>query len=247
MGDIEALGLLKMDFLGLRTLTVIRDTLELINDDGIELTIDDIPLDDKKTYEMISAGDTAGVFQLEGSGMRSFLTSLKPETFEDIIAAISLYRPGPMDFIPRYIQGKQNPDKITYACKELEPILSVTYGCIVYQEQVMQIVRSLAGYSLGRSDLMRRAMSKKKHDIMELERKNFLYGIPEENIKGAIGNGIDKAVAEGIFDEMAGFASYAFNKSHAAAYGVLSVQTAYLKCHYPAQYLAAVMSSLLGN
>ena len=247
MGDVEALGLLKMDFLGLRTLTVIRDTLELINAEGVELTIDDIPLDDAKTYEMISAGDTAGVFQLESSGMRSFLTSLKPETFEDIIAAISLYRPGPMDFIPRYIQGKQNPDKIKYACKELEPILSVTYGCIVYQEQVMQIVRKLAGYSLGRSDLMRRAMSKKKHDIMEQERKNFLYGIPEENIKGAIGNGIDKAVAEAIFDEMAGFASYAFNKSHAAAYGVLSVQTAYLKCHYPAQYLAAVMSSLLGN
>ncbi|MDO5022613.1 MAG: DNA polymerase III subunit alpha, partial [Eubacteriales bacterium] len=188
-----------------------------------------------------------GVFQLEGSGMRSFLMSMQPHSFEDIIAAISLYRPGPMDFIPRYLKGRQNPQKIDYSCDDLEPILSVTYGCIVYQEQVMQIVRRLAGYSLGRADLMRRAMAKKKHDVMEKERLNFLYGIEEENIPGAISHGIKKEVAEHIFDEMAGFASYAFNKSHAAAYGVISVQTGYLKCHYPAQYLAAVMSSFLNN
>lgn len=247
MGDVEALGLLKMDFLGLRTLTVIRDTLDLLKNRGVFIKAEDIPLDDKPTYDMISRGDTAAVFQLEGSGMRSFLTSLQPQSFEDIIAAISLYRPGPMDFIPRYLKGRENRDNINYTCEQLKPILEVTYGCIVYQEQVMQIVRKLAGYSLGRADLVRRAMSKKKHDVMDKERHNFLYGIEEENIPGAIKNGISKEDAEHIFDEMAGFASYAFNKSHAAAYGVISVRTAYLKCHYPAQYLAAVMSSFLNN
>ncbi len=247
MGDVEALGLLKMDFLGLRTLTVIRDTLDLLKERGVFIKAEDIPMDDKPTYDMISKGDTAAVFQLEGSGMRSFLMNLQPRNFEDIIAAISLYRPGPMDFIPRYLKGREDPESIKYECGQLEPILSVTYGCIVYQEQVMQIVRKLAGYSLGRADLVRRAMAKKKHDVMDKERHNFLYGIEEENIPGAIKNGISKKVAEHIFDEMVGFASYAFNKSHAAAYGVISVRTAYLKRHYPAQYLAAVMSSFLNN
>lgn len=247
MGNIERLGLLKMDFLGLRTLTVIRDTLDLLAQQGIRMTAQDIPMDDADVYRMISNGDTDGVFQLESSGMRSFLSNMQPENFEDIIAAISLYRPGPMDSIPRYIEGKHNPASIKYLTPELAPILGVTYGCMVYQEQVMQIVRDLAGYSYGRSDLVRRAMAKKKHDVMARERHNFVYGLKEENVPGAVSRGISPEAAEKIFDEMTSFASYAFNKSHAAAYGVVSVQTAYLKCHYPAEYMAAHMSSMMGN
>ncbi len=247
MGDLEKLGLLKMDFLGLRTLTVLRDCLDLMKENGVELSIEDIPLDDADTYRMISLGQTDGVFQLESGGRRSFLTAMQPENFEDIIAAISLYRPGPMDSIPRYIAGKKDPDSIRYITPQLEPILAVTHGCIVYQEQVMQIVRDLAGYSLGRSDLVRRAMSKKKHDVMEQERHNFIYGLPEENVPGAVSRGVSVEAARQIFDEMTSFASYAFNKSHAAAYAVLAVQTAYLKCHYPAELMAATMSSMMGN
>ncbi len=247
MGDIEKLGLLKVDFLGLRTLTVIRDTLDLIARQGVVMKPEDIPMDDPLVYDMISSGDTDGVFQLEGTGMRSFLTAMKPQVFEDIIAAISLYRPGPMESIPRYIAGKHDPASIRYITPELAPILDVTYGCIVYQEQVMQIVRELAGYSYGRSDLVRRAMSKKKHDVMARERHNFVYGLPEEDVLGAVARGIRPEAAEQIFDEMTSFASYAFNKSHAAAYGIVSVQTAWLKKHYPAEYMAAVMSSMIGN
>lgn len=248
MTILEKLGLLKMDFLGLRTLTVIRDTINMINDSAVH-NEKDIPLNDKKVYEMISSGDTSGVFQLESGGMRTFLQSMRPECFEDIIAAISLYRPGPMDSIPKYIKGKQNPSSVNYITPELKPILDVTYGCIVYQEQVMQIVRDLAGYSLGRSDLVRRAMSKKKHDVMEKERQYFIYGMKDENgnqvVPGCVNNGIDVKAAEQIFDEMNAFASYAFNKSHAAAYGVLSVQTAWLKYYYPVEFMAATLNSFL--
>ena len=248
MTVLERLGLLKMDFLGLRTLTVIRDTLNLIDDDKIKQE-SDIPLDDKNVYDMISNGDTSGVFQLESGGMRVFLQNMKPECFEDIIAAISLYRPGPMDSIPKYVRGKQDPSSVSYITPQLRPILDVTYGCIVYQEQVMQIVRDLAGYSMGRSDLVRRAMSKKKHDIMEQERQYFIYGMKDEQgnqiVPGCIMNGIDKNIANQIFDEMNAFASYAFNKSHAAAYGVLSVQTAWLKYYYPVEFMAAILNSFL--
>ncbi|NLB39152.1 MAG: DNA polymerase III subunit alpha, partial [Clostridiales bacterium] len=247
MGNLEKLKLLKMDFLGLRTLTVIRDTLDLLEHQGIHIKVDDIPLDDPAVYAMISQGDTDGVFHLEGTGMRTFLTNMKPENFEDIIAAISLYRPGPMDSIPRYIAGKQNPDTIRYITPQLAPILDVTYGCIVYQEQVMQIVRDLAGYSLGRSDLVRRAMAKKDKAVMAKERAYFVHGSQEEGVPGAVANGVSERAAEAIFDEMSSFASYAFNKSHAAAYGVLSVQTAWLKYHYPAEFMAAIMSSMMGN
>ncbi len=247
MGNIEKLGLLKMDFLGLRTLTVIRDTLELIRARGAEMTPQDIPIDDPEVYAMISQGDTDGVFQLEGAGMRSFLMNMQPKNFEDIIAAISLYRPGPMESIPRYIEGKKHPENIRYATPLLEPILSVTYGCMVYQEQVMQIVRDLAGYSLGRSDLVRRAMAKKKHDVMAKERSYFVYGSPDENVPGAVSRGIPAEVAEHIFDEMTSFASYAFNKSHAAAYALIAVRTGWLKKHYPAEFMAAMMNSFAGN
>ncbi len=251
MGILEKLGLLKMDFLGLRTLTVIRDTLDMLRDAGTDLTPEDIPLDDPAVYEMISQGDTDGVFQLEGGGMRSFLTGMKPANFEDIIAAISLYRPGPMESIPRYIQGKHNPSAVAYATPLLKPILDVTYGCMVYQEQVMQIVRDLAGYSLGRSDLMRRAMSKKKHDVMQKEREYFVHGMRDKEgnltIPGCVNNGVPADVAEHIFDEMSAFASYAFNKSHAAAYGVVAVQTAWLKRYHPVPFMAAIMNSVYGN
>ena len=251
MGILEKLGLLKMDFLGLRTLTVIRDTLDMLREQGIDLKPEDIPMDDPAVYEMISQGDTDGVFQLEGGGMRSFLTNMKPENFEDIIAAISLYRPGPMESIPRYIQGKHNPSTVQYATPLLKPILDVTYGCMVYQEQVMQIVRDLAGYSLGRSDLMRRAMSKKKHDVMAKEREYFVHGMKDKDgnqvIPGCVNNGVPEEVAEHIFDEMSAFASYAFNKSHAAAYGVVAVQTAWLKKHHPVPFMAAIMNSVYGN
>ena len=247
MGIIEKLGLLKMDFLGLRTLTVIQQTLEILAGQGIHMDVEDIPMDDPEVYRMISAGDTDGVFQLESGGMRAFLTSMKPENFEDIIAAISLYRPGPMDSIPRYIQGKHRPDTIVYHTPKLAPILDVTYGCMVYQEQVMQIVRDLAGYSYARSDLVRRAMSKKKHDVMEKERQVFIWGSQQEGVPGAVKNGVDPDAASRIFDEMASFASYAFNKSHAAAYAVNAVQTAWLKVRYPAEFMAAMMNSFLGS
>ncbi|HIS98733.1 MAG TPA: DNA polymerase III subunit alpha [Candidatus Faecaligallichristensenella faecipullorum] len=251
MGTLEAMGLLKMDFLGLRTLTVIGDTLKMIREGGgPDLKPGDIPLDDPKIYEMISSGDTDGVFQLEGGGMRSFLTNMRPENFEDIIAAISLYRPGPMDSIPRYIEGKHDPSKVKYLHPLLEPALKVTYGCMVYQEQVMQIVRDMAGYSMGRSDLVRRAMAKKKHDVMAKEKEYFIHGKVEDGevvVPGAVRNGVPEEVAEQVFEEMTSFASYAFNKSHAAAYGVVAVQTAYLKYYYPVEFMAALMNSVTGN
>ena len=247
MGIIEKLGLLKMDFLGLRTLTVIRDTLDMLDARGIHIRPEEIPMDDEGVFDMICAGDTDGVFQLEGGGMRTFLTNMRPRDFEDIVAAISLYRPGPMESIPRYIRGKQHPETVQYKTPLLGPILDVTYGCMVYQEQVMQIVRDLAGYSYGRSDLVRRAMAKKKKDVMAKERKNFVYGNPEEHIPGATSKGIAPEVAESIFDEMTAFASYAFNKPHAACYAVVALQTGYLKYHYPAEFMAALMNSVTGN
>ena len=247
MGIIEKLGLLKMDFLGLRTLTVIRDTLDMIAQRGVHLKPEEIPLDDAGVFDMICAGDTDGVFQLEGGGMRNFLTNMRPRSFEDIIAAISLYRPGPMESIPRYIRGKQHPETVQYKTPLLGPILDVTYGCMVYQEQVMQIVRDLAGYSYGRSDLVRRAMAKKKKDVMAKERQNFVYGNEAEHIPGAVKKGVPAEVAESIFDEMTSFASYAFNKPHAACYAVVALQTGYLKYHYPAEFMAALMNSVTGN
>lgn len=252
MGTLEELGLLKMDFLGLRTLTVIKDALELIEKNhGVNLDFSTSSYDDKKAYELISRGETFGLFQLESSGMIQFLKELKPNCFEDIIAGISLYRPGPMDSIPKYIENKNNNDKIKYLHESLEPILNVTYGCMVYQEQVMQIVRDLAGYSYGRSDLVRRAMSKKKMDVMEEERKNFIYGIVDEKgkveVPGCVRNGVPAEVANKIYDDMIDFANYAFNKSHAAAYAVLAYQTAYLKCHYKVEFMAALMTSVMGN
>ena len=247
MGIIGKLGLLKMDFLGLRTLTVIRDTLDLMRSQGVNMKPEDIPMDDPAIYQMISQGDTDGVFQLEGGGMRTFLTNMQPENFEDIIAAISLYRPGPMESIPRYIAGKRDPASVHYETPQLAPILDVTYGCMVYQEQVMQIVRDLAGYSYGRSDLVRRAMTKKKKDVMAAERKNFVYGSEKEHVPGAVNRGVPAAVAEHIFDEMTAFASYAFNKAHAACYAVVAVQTGWLKYYYPAEFMAAMMNSVVGN
>ncbi|RHP33614.1 DNA polymerase III subunit alpha [Lachnotalea sp. AF33-28] len=247
MTTLEELGLLKMDFLGLRTLTVIQNAVKLVNRQGIGFKLEDVDYSDKAVLASISTGRNDGVFQLESSGMKSFMKELKPESLEDIIAGISLYRPGPMDFIPKYLKGKNNPESITYHCPQLEPILSPTYGCIVYQEQVMQIVRDLGGYTLGRSDLVRRAMSKKKGDVMERERKNFIYGNPEENVKGCINNGIPEEIASIIYDEMIDFAKYAFNKSHAAAYAVVSYQTAYLKYYYPVEFMAALMTSVIDN
>ncbi|MBP3657482.1 MAG: DNA polymerase III subunit alpha [Clostridia bacterium] len=247
MGTIERLGLLKMDFLGLRTLTVIRDALDLMREAGVDMRAEDIPLDDKAVYDMISEGETDGVFQLESGGMRAFLSNMKPQNFEDIIAAISLYRPGPMDSIPRYIEGKHSTTPIHYLHEKLEPILSVTYGCMVYQEQVMQIVRDLAGYSYGRSDLVRRAMSKKKHDVMEKEREIFINGLVEDGVvtvPGCVRNGVPADIANQLFAEMTAFASYAFNKSHAAAYGVVAVRTGWLKRHYPVQFFAALLNSV---
>ena len=248
MTTIEELGLLKMDFLGLRTLTVIQNAVRLAEKDyGIKLDMDHIDYDDTKVLESIGTGRTEGVFQLESGGMKGFMKELKPENLEDIIAGISLYRPGPMDFIPRYLKGKNDKTSITYECPQLEPILSPTYGCIVYQEQVMQIVRDLAGYTMGRSDLVRRAMSKKKTAVMEKERQNFVYGNKAEGVKGCIANGIDEKTANHIYDEMIDFAKYAFNKSHAAAYAVVSYQTAYLKYYYPKEFMAALMSSVMDN
>ena len=245
MTTLEELGLLKMDFLGLRTLTVIRDACRLIRQSDPDFDLDDISYEDKKVFDYISTGKCDGIFQLESAGMKSFMTELKPESIEDLTAGLSLYRPGPMDFIPQYIKGKNDKAGVTYLCPELEPILSPTYGCIVYQEQVMQIVRDLAGYSWGRSDLVRRAMSKKKADVMEKERKSFIYGNEEEGVPGCLANGIPEKVAVEIFDEMTDFASYAFNKSHAACYAVVSYQTAYLKTYYPVEYMAALMTSVM--
>ncbi|MDF2588350.1 MAG: dnaE [Anaerocolumna sp.] len=250
MTTLEELGLLKMDFLGLRTLTVIQNAVRLVNkklDKDHQIDIDKIDFEDKNVYALIASAKTEGVFQLESSGMKNFMKELKPRNLEDVIAGISLYRPGPMDFIPKYIKGKNEADSIVYECPQLEPILSPTYGCIVYQEQVMQIVRELAGYSFGRSDLVRRAMSKKKASVMEKERHNFVYGNEEEGVPGCMKNGISETVANHIFDEMTDFAKYAFNKSHAAAYAVVSYQTAYLKCYYPVEFMAALMTSVIDN
>ena len=240
MTTLEELGLLKMDFLGLRTLTVIQNAVQLIEKDtGEKVDIEGLDYNDKEVLDYIGTGKTDGIFQIESAGMKSFMKELKPRSLEDIIAGISLYRPGPMDFIPQYVKGKNHPELITYDCPQLEPILAPTYGCIVYQEQVMQIVRELAGYTLGRSDLVRRAMSKKKGDVMKRERQNFVYGNPEEGVPGCVANGIPEAVANKIYDEMMDFAKYAFNKSHAAAYAVVAYQTAWLKYYYPVEFMAA--------
>lgn len=247
MNTLEELGLLKMDFLGLRTLTVIQNAEELIRHKGIDLDIDSVSFDDKNVFNLIGSGKTEGIFQLESSGMKSFMKELKAQNIEDIIAGISLYRPGPMDFIPNYIKGKDRQDTIVYECPELEPILKPTYGCIVYQEQVMQIVRDLAGYSFGRSDLVRRAMSKKKASVMEKERKNFVFGNDLEGVPGCTSKGIPEKVANHIFDEMMDFANYAFNKAHAACYAVVSYQTAFLKCYHPLEFMAALMTSVIDN
>ena len=246
MTTLEELGLLKMDFLGLRTLTVIQNAVHLVEQDtGVKLDMQHIDYDDKKVLDSLGTGRSDGVFQLESAGMKNFMKELKPQSLEDVIAGISLYRPGPMDFIPQYIRGKNRPDTIRYDCPQLEPILKPTYGCIVYQEQVMQIVRNLAGYTLGRSDLVRRAMSKKKAAVMEKERQNFVYGNEEEGVPGCIANGIPEQVANKIYDDMIDFAKYAFNKSHAAAYAVVSYQTAFLKYYYPVEFMAALMTSVI--
>ena len=248
MTTLEELGLLKMDFLGLRTLTVIQDAVNLVKKNkGVTINLHDIDYNDKQVLDYIGTGKTDGIFQIESAGMKSFMKELKPESLEDIIAGIALYRPGPMDFIPKYLKGKNDRDSITYDCPQLEPILKTTHGCIVYQEQVMQIVRDLAGYTLGRSDLLRRAMSKKKQAVMEKERKNFVYGNEEEGVDGCIKRGIDEATANKIYDEMIDFAKYAFNKSHAAAYGVVSYQTAYLKYYYPVEFMASLLTSVIDN
>ncbi len=248
MTTLEELGLLKMDFLGLRNLTVIQNAVHLIQQDKTpDFDIDAIDYNDKAVYDTLGTGRTEGVFQLESAGMRNFMKELKPQSLEDIIAGIALFRPGPMDFIPAYIRGKNSQAAITYDCPQLEPILAPTYGCIVYQEQVMQIVRDLAGYTMGRSDLLRRAMSKKKGSVMEKERQNFVYGNPKEGVPGCVAKGIDEKIANKIYDEMIDFAKYAFNKSHAAAYAVVSYQTAFLKYYYPVEYMAALMTSVIDH
>ncbi len=248
MTTLEELGLLKMDFLGLRTLTVIQNAVEAIKKNrDLVLDMDQIDYNDKAVLDSIGSGKDDGVFQLESSGMKSFMKELKPESLEDIIAGISLYRPGPMDFIPKYLKGKNDRNSITYDCPQLEHILGPTHGCIVYQEQVMQIVRDLAGYTMGRSDLVRRAMSKKKTYVMEKERQNFVYGNTEEGVTGCIANGVDEKTANQIYDEMIDFAKYAFNKSHAAAYAVVSYQTAFLKYYYPQEFMAALLTSVMDN
>ncbi len=251
MTTLEELGLLKMDFLGLRTLTVIKSAEKMIKKNNPDFRIDNIDIDDKAVYDMMCSAQTEGVFQFESAGMRSVLSQLKPESLEDLIAVISLYRPGPMDSIPTYIENRHNPDKIRYKVPQLKNILDVTYGCMVYQEQVMQICRELAGYSYGRADIVRRAMSKKKYDVMLRERENFVHGIVDENgnviCEGAVRRGVDEKIANEIFDEMMSFASYAFNKAHAAAYAYVAYQTAWLKCHYPCEFLAALLTSFLDN
>ena len=261
MTTIEELGLLKMDFLGLRTLTVIKDAADLVyRNHGIKIDVNHIDYNDhtdpdavlidyndKNVLDYIGTGRTEGVFQLESAGMKNFMKELKPQSLEDVIAGISWYRPGPMDFIPKYIKGKNERDSITYVCKELEPILEPTYGCIVYQEQVMQIVQELAGYTMGQADNIRRAMSKKKQYVIDAERQNFVYGNEEQGIKGCIKNGISEQAANTIYDSMVDFAKYAFNKSHAAAYAVVSYQTAYFKYYYPVEFMAALMTSVIDN
>ncbi|CEQ10711.1 DNA polymerase III DnaE [[Clostridium] sordellii] len=252
MTTLEELGLLKMDFLGLRTLTVIRDALDLIEKNhNVKINFSTMEYDDPKVYELLASGNTLGVFQLESAGMRSFMKQLKPDNFEDIVAGISLYRPGPMDSIPNYINNKNNPEHVEYLHEKLKPIMEVTYGCLVYQEQVMQVVRDLGGYSYGRSDLVRRAMSKKKMDVMEKERQYFIHGKFDDNgeleIEGCVRNGVPEDIGNKIFDDMIDFAKYAFNKSHAAAYGVLAYETAYLKAHYPVEFMAALITSVMGN
>jgi DNA polymerase-3 subunit alpha len=248
MTTLEELGLLKMDFLGLRNLEVIKEAARLASEsEGSVIDMTAINYNDKEVFDYIGTGRTDGIFQLESGGMKGFMKELKPQSMEDIIAGISLYRPGPMDFIPQYIKGKNAPDTITYDCPQLEPILSPTYGCIVYQEQVMQIVRDLGGYTLGRSDLVRRAMSKKKQSVMEKERKNFVYGNSEEGVPGCLSKGISEETANHIYDEMMDFAKYAFNKSHAAAYAFVAYQTAWLKRYYPIEFMAALMTSVIDN
>ena len=248
MTTIEELGLLKMDFLGLRTLTVIQDALDLVEKQyGKKIKTDEIPMNDPEVYQTIGAGKTVGIFQLESSGMTSFMKELRPEGIEDIIAGISLYRPGPMDFIPKYVEGKKHPEAVKYTAPQLEPILSATYGCIVYQEQVMQIVRDLAGYTMGRADLVRKAMSKKKADVMARERQFFVYGNEEEGVPGCVKKGVSAEQAEKIFDEMTDFAKYAFNKAHAACYAVVAYQTAWLKVHYPVEFMAALLTSVIDH
>ena len=248
MTTLEELGLLKMDFLGLRTLTVIQNCVNMIKSNvGLDIDLNQIDYNDPLVLDMVGAGKTEGVFQLESAGMKSFMRELKPKSLEDIIAGIALYRPGPMDFIPKYVSGKNSTQEIQYDCPQLRPILENTYGCIVYQEQVMQIVRDLAGYSLGGADVLRRAMSKKKDAVMQAERKRFVYGDPETNVPGCVNNGISEAVANKIYDDMIDFAKYAFNKSHAAAYAVVSYQTAYLKYYFPVEFMAALMTSVMTN
>ena len=248
MTTIEELGLLKMDFLGLRTLTVVQDALDLVEKQyGKKIKTDEIPMDDPEVYQTIGAGKTVGIFQLESGGMTSFMKELRPEGIEDIIAGISLYRPGPMDFIPKYVEGKKHPEAVKYTAPQLEPILSATYGCIVYQEQVMQIVRDLAGYTMGRADLVRKAMSKKKADVMARERQFFVYGNEEEGVPGCVKRGVSAEQAEKIFDEMTDFAKYAFNKAHAACYAVVAYQTAWLKVHYPVEFMAALLTSVIDH
>ncbi len=247
MTTLEELGLLKMDFLGLRTLTVIQNAVHMVQKKVPELDMNAIDYNDKAVLDYIGTGKTDGIFQIESAGMKSFMKELKPHSLEDIIAGIALYRPGPMDFIPQYIKGKNGAGSVVYDCPQLEPILAPTYGCIVYQEQVMQIVRDLAGYTMGRSDLLRRAMSKKKGDVMRRERQTFVYGDEETNVPGCVKNGIDEKVANKIYDEMIDFAKYAFNKSHAAAYAVVAYQTAFLKYYHPVEFMAALMTSVIEN
>ncbi len=251
MTTLEELGLLKMDFLGLRNLSVIRSAQNMIDQNEPGFRIENIPIDDREVFEMLSAGTTDGVFQFESGGMRNVIMQLRPDNIEDLIAVISLYRPGPMESIPRYLENRHNPAKITYRHPLLKDILSVTNGCIVYQEQVMQIFRTLAGYSLGRADIVRRAMSKKKKEVMAREKEIFIHGLTDESgnvvVEGCVRRGVDEQTAEAIYGEMASFASYAFNKSHAAAYAVVSYQTAWLKCHWPREYMAALLTSVLDN
>ena len=251
MTALDELGLLKMDFLGLRNLTVIADTEKYIRKKQPDFDIEKIPLDDKETYKMMGAGLTDGVFQFESEGMKNVLRQFGPESIEDLTAILSLYRPGPMDSIPKYIHNRHHPEDVTYPTPLLKPILSVTYGCIVYQEQVMQVFRTLAGYTLGRADIVRRAMAKKKHDVMERERQFFIHGEKDENgnilCKGAVANGVDEQTANKIFDDMQSFSSYAFNKAHAAAYSFVAYRTAYLKCHYPAEYFSSLMTSMMDS
>ena len=251
MTTLEELGLLKIDFLGLRTLTVISDAEKMIRHREPGFAVNQIPTKDEAVYEMFASGQTEGVFQFESAGMRNVLMGLKPESLEDLIAVISLYRPGPMESIPTYIENRHHPDRVRYKTPLLKDILDVTYGCMIYQEQVMQIFRKLAGYSYGRADIVRRAMSKKKHKVMEQERKNFIYGLVHEDgsveCEGAVKRGVNEKIANELFDEMSSFASYAFNKSHAAAYAYVAYQTAWLKCHYPCEFMAALLTSVLDS